>query len=80
MLLVNRQFPANMGLFVAQPERNRGWWRCCQTNSNQFQLTTECVNLSGTKLPPLGESGASVEFETVSLVEVTFLIEMIVDG
>jgi hypothetical protein len=33
---------------------------CCQTNSNQSQFTAERVNLSGTKLTPLGESGASV--------------------
>ena len=54
-------------------------WRCCQTNSNQSQFPSANVNLYGTKLAPLGESRASIMFEIVSVVEVTFVIEMVVD-
>ena len=38
----------------------------CQTNSNQSQFAAEYMNLCGTKLPPLGQSGASVKLEIVS--------------
>ena len=41
------------------------WW-CCQTNSNQSQFTAKTVNLSGTKLTPLGKSGGACQFECVS--------------
>ena len=53
--------------------------RCCQTNSNQSQFAAKGLNLPGTKLAPLGESGGSVEFEIVTAVEGAFLVEMIVD-
>ncbi|WP_435137485.1 hypothetical protein [Pseudopelagicola sp. nBUS_19] len=33
---------------------------CCQTNANQSQIAAEDVNLCGTKLTPLGESGGPV--------------------
>jgi len=44
--------------------------RLCQTNSNQSQFTAECVNLSGIVLTQLGKSGASVELEIVTRIEV----------
>ena len=53
------------------------YW-CCQTDSNQSQFAAKCVNLCGTKLPPLSESSGAVQLEVFSGVEVTFLIEMIV--
>ena len=59
---------------------DKGVWRWCQTNSNQSQYDPECVNLCGTKLAPLGESGGSVELEIVPAVKSAFLIEMVVDG
>ena len=38
------------------------------------------MNLSGTNLAPLGESGGAVGLEIVSAVEGAFLVEMIADG
>ena len=52
---------------------------CCQTNSNQSQIAVDCVNLRGTKLLPLGKCCGSVELEVVARVEVTLLVEVIVD-
>jgi hypothetical protein len=37
------------------------------------------MNLCGTKLPPLGRSGGSFEFEMVSDVEGALLIEVVMD-
>jgi len=53
---------------------------CCQTNSNKSQFATECVNLSGTKLAPLGKSSASGQFKILTRVKMAFLIEVVVDG
>ena len=50
----------------------------CQTDSNQSQFPADSVNLPGTKLAPLGESGGAVELEILSRVEVALRIEMIV--
>jgi hypothetical protein len=38
----------------------------CQTDSNQSQFPANSVNLPGTELPPLGESGGTVELEALS--------------
>jgi hypothetical protein len=38
----------------------------CQTDSNQSQFTANSVNLPGTELTPLGESGGTVELEVLS--------------
>ena len=48
-----------------------------QMNSNQFQFAAETVNLSGTKLAPLGESGGTGLLEVCSFVERTLLVEVI---
>ena len=53
--------------------------RCCQTNSKQSQFASKCRALSGTKLPPLRESGCSIEFEIVSLVEVSLVVGVVVN-
>ena len=55
-------------------------WRCCQTNSNQSQFAAETVNLSGTKLTPLGKSGGPGQLEDASAGERSFLVEVVVDG
>ena len=39
---------------------------CCQTDSNQSQFAANSVNLSGTELTPLGESGGTVELDVLS--------------
>jgi hypothetical protein len=49
-----------------------------QTNSHQSQLAAETMNLSGTKLKPLGKSGGAYQFEGVSTGDRSFLIEMVV--
>ncbi len=53
---------------------------CCQTNSNQSQFPADSVNLSGTKLTPLGESGGACQLEGISAGERSFLVEVVVDG
>jgi hypothetical protein len=35
--------------------------------------------LCGTKQPPLGESSGAIEFKILSAVEVSFLVEMVVN-
>jgi hypothetical protein len=50
----------------------------CQTISNWSQFLANSVNLPGTKLAPLGESGGAVELEILSRVEVALRIEMVV--
>ena len=47
---------------------------------NQSQFAAKGVILSGTKLAPLRESDGSVALEIVSGVEMSFLIEEVVDG
>ena len=66
------RFEPSHGFYLFQ------WW-CCQTNSNQSQFATKPRNLCGTKLPPLVESGGSLEFEIGSWIEVAFLVEVIVN-
>ena len=44
---------------------NQERW-CCQTDSNQSQFAAKCVNLCGTKLPPLGESSGAIQLEVFS--------------
>ena len=39
---------------------------CCQTDSNQSQFAADSVNLCGTNLTPLGESGGAVQLEVFS--------------
>ena len=41
----------------------------CQTNSNHSQFAANSVNLSGTKLAPLGKSGGACHLEDVSTCE-----------
>ena len=57
-----------------------GNWRCCQTNANRSQLA-DGDEVSGHAQPtPLGKSGGAVQLETVSAVEVAFLVEVVMDG
>ena len=53
---------------------------CFQTILNQPQFAAGSVNLFGTKLAPLGESGGTVELEIISAVKGSFLIEMVVNA
>ena len=53
-------------LQAQQPPTQSEWEqqnRCCQTNANQSQFPAFVVNLYGTKLTPLSESGGAVELE-----------------
>ncbi len=53
---------------------------CCQTNSNQSQFCGKDTNLCGKKLPPFSKSDGAVQFEIVAGVDVTFEVEVVVDG
>ncbi len=51
--------------------------------SGEFEPVTVCretVNLSGTKLTPLGKSSAARQLEGISAGERPFQVEVIVDG
>jgi hypothetical protein len=52
--------------------------RQCQTNANQ---TAKCAKriASGRQLTPLGQGGRTVLFEDVAAVEVTVVVEVVVD-
>ena len=50
-------------------------FRCCQTNSNESQLGQIFCPLFGAKLAPLGQSGATVQFEILSRIETALRIE-----
>ena len=52
---------------------------CCQTNSNQSQLVQLDCPLSRAKPAPLGESSGAVGLEIVAAVEMSFLVEVVVD-
>ncbi|CUH49208.1 hypothetical protein [Ruegeria atlantica] len=51
----------------------------CQTTSNQSKFTAKCRSVSGTNQAPLGLSDGSVELEVISVVEMAFLFEMVVN-
>ncbi len=51
---------------------------CCQVKANGPPKTVEPES-SGRKLTPLGKGGGAIEFEVFAAVEVTFLVEVIVD-
>ena len=57
----------------------KGTARCCQTNANQSQFAPKPRNLDGTKLPPFGKCGGSIELEVVSVGEAAFVVEVVVD-
>ena len=52
--------------------------RCCQVKANGPPKTVEPAS-SGRQLAPLGQGGGTVLSEDVAAIEVTVLIEMIVD-
>ena len=54
------------GVEVAQSVLTGTSKGCCQTDSNQSQFAANSVNLTGTELAPLGESGASIQLEVFS--------------
>jgi hypothetical protein len=56
-----------------------GEWRCCQTNANSSQFSSDGGPLGGKKATPLRESGGSVCLEILSAVKGALLIEMVVD-
>jgi hypothetical protein len=63
-------------------ETVRAWWnrfgRHCQTNLNR-PAKGASPRLSGRQLTPLGQGGGTVLSEDVAVIEVTVLIEMIMD-
>lgn len=71
--------PMAIPAITGRDDANEYRW-CCQTNSNKSQFAATSENLCGTKLAPLRESDGSVVLEIVSGVEMSFLIEMVVDG
>ena len=52
--------------------------RHCQGKSNQYPIS-EGLRYSGRKLAPFGERGGAVLFEYITAVEVTVLVEVVVD-
>ncbi len=56
-----------------------GFMWCCQTNMNGFRSRCICALSGGAKLPPLRESGGAVFLEYVAAVEMTVLVEVVVD-
>jgi hypothetical protein len=51
----------------------------CQRKANR-SAQPHCWQISGSKLTPLCKGDGAIEFEVFASVEVTFLIEVIVDG
>jgi hypothetical protein len=61
-----------------QPAATETGWRCCQSNANQ-SLKHLKSRRSGRQLTPLGQSDPAFLLENVAAVEVSVLIEVIVD-
>ncbi len=67
--------PADNAVFSLLPEP---WARHCQTNLSR-RAKGAGPRRSGRQLPPFGQGGGTVLFEDVAAIEVTILIEMIMD-
>ena len=69
----------NDSVAILRKQAAQGSDRCCQTNANQSPFSKPSYLLCCAQFAPLGESGVAVQLEIGPAVEVTFLIEMIVD-
>jgi hypothetical protein len=52
---------------------------CCQTNAHQSHFCSNLNLLGCAEAAPLGKSGGAVQLEIRSVVEMTLLVEMVVD-